>query len=88
MVIALTPDLEEFVQSKIRNGTYRDVNEVIQAGLRLLRECEERLQALRQDISAGLEQAERGDLAALDEALIEQVKQRGRQRRQQREGQP
>jgi antitoxin ParD1/3/4 len=82
MVIALTPDLEEFVQSKIRNGTYRDVNEVIQAGLRLLREREERLQALREEISAGLEQAERGDVAALDEALIEQIKQLGRQRQQ------
>ena len=81
--IILAHDLEELVHSKIRSGTYRDVSEVIHAGLRLLREREEQTQALRLEVSAGLEQAEQvvdslyaawramlaGDQAAAERAL-------------------
>jgi antitoxin ParD1/3/4 len=36
MNIALTPELEQFIQAQITGGTYATANEVIQDGLRLL----------------------------------------------------
>jgi antitoxin ParD1/3/4 len=36
MNIALTPELEQFVQAQITDGTYTSANEVIQDSLRLL----------------------------------------------------
>jgi antitoxin ParD1/3/4 len=36
MNIALTPELEQFIQAQITDGTYATANEVIQDSLRLL----------------------------------------------------
>jgi putative addiction module CopG family antidote len=36
MNIALTPELEQFIQAQITDGTYATVNEVIEDSLRLL----------------------------------------------------
>lgn len=40
MNISLTPELEQFVQSTIKNGRYSSASEVILAALRLLKEQE------------------------------------------------
>jgi len=40
MNIFLTPELEQFVQSKVKNGRYSSASEVILAALRLLKERE------------------------------------------------
>jgi len=40
MNIFLTPELEQFVQSTVKNGRYSSASEVIQAALRLLKERE------------------------------------------------
>ncbi|TAG15588.1 MAG: type II toxin-antitoxin system ParD family antitoxin [Oscillatoriales cyanobacterium] len=40
MNISLTPELEQFVQSTVKNGRYSSASEVILAGLRLLKERE------------------------------------------------
>ena len=40
MNISLTPELEQFVQSTVRNGRYSSASEVILAALRLLKERE------------------------------------------------
>ncbi|MEG4804050.1 type II toxin-antitoxin system ParD family antitoxin [Microcoleus sp. ARI1-B5] len=40
MNISLTPDLEQFVRSTVKNGRYSSASEVIRAALQLLKERE------------------------------------------------
>lgn len=55
--INLTPQMDEFVDSKIRSGQYANASEVLRAGLRALeaaeREDQVKLEALRAAIIAG-----------------------------------
>ena len=66
MNVSLTPELERFVNQRLRSGMYGSASEVIRAALRLLKEREKlveaRLADLRQEIAVGIEQADRGEL--------------------------
>jgi antitoxin ParD1/3/4 len=85
MNVSLTPELEQYVQEKVSSGLYYSASEVIRESLRLLREREQlqkiRLQELGQDIQAGLDSGEPTPLN------MQAVKERGRQRRRQRQPQ-
>jgi antitoxin ParD1/3/4 len=85
MNVSLTPELEQYVQEKIKSGKYYSASEVIREGLRLLQERDEmhqiRLQQLRQDIQAGVDS---GESTPLD---MQAIKAKVRQRRQQRQSQ-
>jgi len=63
---------------------YQTASEVVREGLRLLRERDQRIEALRRDIRAGFEAVERGEFTDYDESTIHElgapVKARGRQR--------
>lgn len=65
MNVNLGPVFDEFVTHLVKSGLYQSQSEVLRQGLRLLREREElrevRLAALRNEISAGAEQADRGE---------------------------
>lgn len=52
--ISLGAYFESFVQEKITEGRYKNVSEVIRAGLRLLEEEERRIAALRGSIEDGI----------------------------------
>ena len=41
MNISITPELEKFVEDEVRNGPYQSASEVIDAGLRRLKEDKE-----------------------------------------------
>lgn len=73
--VSLTPDLEQFVSSKVASGRYQTASEVIRQGLRLLQDQETTRQAqlerLRSQINLGLEQANRGELLDGDEVFEE-----------------
>ena len=73
MNVSLTEELEELVQKKVESGRYTSASEVVRAGLRLLEQEDEvretRLAAIRADVAAGIEQAERGDLVDGEEAV-------------------
>jgi antitoxin ParD1/3/4 len=45
--VSLTPELEEFVDSKVASGRYRSASEVVRAALRLLEERERGLDSRR-----------------------------------------
>jgi antitoxin ParD1/3/4 len=82
--VSLTPELEQFVQSRVASGLYQTASEVIREGLRLLEERERArdaaLEALRAKIRRGAEQADRGEL--LDgEAVFEEIRQLSARRR-------
>lgn len=53
MSIVVPDDLRSFVEREIASGKYRSEDEVISAGLRLLREREEKTDALRADLLDG-----------------------------------
>jgi antitoxin ParD1/3/4 len=71
MNVSLTPELEEFVSSKVKAGLYRSNSEVVRQGLRLLIERERMLEArlgeLRAEVKEGLDQARRGELIPVEE---------------------
>ena len=84
MNISLTPELEQLVHDKVQTGMYQTASEVIREGLRLLRERDQRAEALRRDVRAGFEAVERGEFADYNKSNIKElagsVKSRGRKR--------
>ena len=55
MSITLKPELEKRVQEKVRSGAYRSPEEVILAGLSLLENRDQKLEALRADLQIGID---------------------------------
>ncbi len=57
--INLTPEMDQFVDAKLRSGQYANASEVLRAGLRALerdeREDQAKLEALRDAIESGIE---------------------------------
>ena len=53
--ISLGDYFENFVDSKLSSGRYKNASEVIRAGLRLLEEDENRIQILKSAIKDGLD---------------------------------
>jgi antitoxin ParD1/3/4 len=68
MNVSLTPELENFVQAKVKSGRYLSASEVIREALRLLEERDRlyraRLAELQKEITIGIEEADRGELFA------------------------
>ena len=52
--ITLGSYFDQFIQSILRAGRYKNASEVVRAGLRLLEEEEQKIMALRQAIDAGI----------------------------------
>ena len=52
--ITLGSYFDQFIQSILREGRYKNASEVVRAGLRLLEEEEQKIMALRQAIDAGI----------------------------------
>ncbi|MGA2772188.1 MAG: type II toxin-antitoxin system ParD family antitoxin [Bryobacteraceae bacterium] len=64
--VSLTPELDAFLQSRVRSGGYQTTSEVVREALRLLQHQEKRrdasLRELRAKLKRGAAQAERGEL--------------------------
>ena len=59
--ISLGSYFDEFVQSRLYDGRYKNVSEVIRAGLRLLEDEENNVIALRNAIQEGIESGNASD---------------------------
>lgn len=68
--ISLGNYFESFVKSRITEGRYKNASEVIRAGLRLLEERENKVQALKNAIQEGMDSGINEDFDA-DEFLKE-----------------
>lgn len=53
--ISLGNHFDDFIKSRIKNGRFKNASEVIRAGLRLLEEHENKVQALKDAIQEGLD---------------------------------
>lgn len=86
MEIALTPEVEQFIQSKVNSGQYASASEVFLAGIKLLQDIEQtyqgRYQALRDEVRIGLEAADRGEVVDAETAF-KQLQDRLNQKRSQ-----
>jgi len=60
--VSLTPELEKFVEDKVRSGLYSNASEVIREGLCLLKERDELRENWREQIERGWQEAQRGEL--------------------------
>jgi antitoxin ParD1/3/4 len=76
--INLTPQMDSFVDAKIRSGQYANASEVLRAGLRALEQAERedraRLKAIRAAVQAGEESG------VADGDVIAEVRERIRRR--------
>lgn len=65
--VSLTPELEEYIASKVESGNYTSASEVVREGLRLLQAAEETkaqwAAGAREKIERGWQQAQSGQLA-------------------------
>jgi antitoxin ParD1/3/4 len=73
--VSLTPELDAFLQSRVKSGRYQTTSEVVREALRLLerheRERDEALQQLKMKLEKGAAQAESGELLDGDEVFDE-----------------
>jgi antitoxin ParD1/3/4 len=85
MNVSLTPELERFVQEKVRSGRYTSASEVVREALRLLEEHERvrtaQLLEFREEIDRRLATLDRGEGIDGTTALA-QLRQRSQARRQ------
>lgn len=84
MQISLTPRMDQWISEKVGSGLYGSSNEVILEGLRLLMRQEEQRQAMIEDlhkeILVGVRQLDSGKAVVFDPSLVENVKEKGRDR--------
>lgn len=75
MTVSLTPELDDFISSRLDAGRYVSASEVVREGLRLLEEKERlreaRLIKLHQEIQVGLDQIEAGEVVDAEETFDE-----------------
>ena len=75
--ISLTPELDAFLQSRVKSGRYQSSSEVVGEALRLLerqeRDVDETLRQVKAELQLGAEQAERGELLEGD-AVFDELK--------------
>jgi antitoxin ParD1/3/4 len=75
MEIALAPEYETIVRTRIDSGRYKTAGDVVEEGLRLLQEQEDykafRLSQLRSELQVGIDQAEAGQTLSEDEVFSE-----------------
>jgi antitoxin ParD1/3/4 len=79
MTIHLSSDGARYVRSLIDGGRFPTEDAVIEEALRLLKEQEDelKLECLRRDVAAGIEQADRGELAPFDpDATVARIRSR------------
>ena len=79
----IPPDLRQFVEQELASGHYGSTEEIIADGLRLLRH--QKLEELRQQIRAGLDQIEKEESIELEDEdalrkFFDNIKLRGRDR--------
>ena len=84
MKVSLTPQLQKFIDERLKTGMYETASEVVREGLRLLKERDDadqrRQDALRADIATGVAQADEGRTRPVDKTTFGRIRANGRAR--------
>jgi antitoxin ParD1/3/4 len=84
MNVSLTPELEDFVNTKVKTGRYNSASEVVREALRVLEQQDQvraiHLAEFNQELSRRLESLDRGEYV-LPEQTRARLEQRSLQRR-------
>jgi antitoxin ParD1/3/4 len=87
MNVSLTPELENFVQAKVKSGRYNSASEVIREALRLLDDHEKaragQLKEFRSEIDRRLASLDRGE-GIEGEKVFARLRQKSEKRRKKR----
>jgi len=90
MTTEIPPEYQQFVQNMIGSGAFPTEAAVVGEALRLLQERERRLAELREELRPALESLDRGEGIDLDDdslaGFFEDIRTRGRQRLERRQG--
>jgi len=70
-VVTLPPELERFADEAVAKGRYRDVDEVVRAGITMLREAEAEVAAFVASLEAAQAEGERDGFFTIDEVAAE-----------------
>jgi antitoxin ParD1/3/4 len=76
--ISLPEALKKHVQKRVAQGGFSNASDFVRALIRLDKEQQEKLAALRRDIAVGLDQLDRGEGLEGEEVFAELVDQRRR----------
>ena len=83
--VSLTPELERFVQERVKSGRYQTASEVVREGLRLLeqqeREREAAVGALKGKLQRAAAQEQRGEVVdgeAFLDGLVDRLKRKAK----------
>jgi len=75
MNVSITPELEAFVQAKVKSGMYQSASELFREALRLLADRDEerrkRIEAMDRFIQEGIDSGARGEFCDPDEVWAE-----------------
>ena len=79
------PDLEEYVQRKVRSGEFASRDDFTAEAVRFYRELEERHQRLKADIAVALDEVQRGedepfDIESIKQELLDNLDEQGNPR--------
>lgn len=84
MNVSLTPELEEFVNDKVKTGLYNSASEVVRESLRLLRRQDQleqlQLNELRREVQSSIKQMDAGQGVPI-ETVRERIQQRRAKKR-------
>lgn len=69
--VTLPPELERFATEAVAAGRYRDLSDVVQAGLRLLQDAEADVTAFVASLEAAEAEADRDGWVSFDEVMAE-----------------
>ena len=69
--VTLPPELERFATEAVAAGRYRDMSDVLAAGVRLLQRAEAEVAAFVASLEAAREEADRDGWHSLDEVMAE-----------------
>ena len=64
-------EFNEFIGDALASGRYRSQEEIVVSALRLLREREEKQEALRRDLEIGITELDRGERLSAEEVARE-----------------
>ncbi len=73
MHINLSPEIEQYLQSKVGTGFYSNASEVVRDAIRRMWEEDEKLTKLRAAVQLGDEQLDRGEGVAYSSDRLEKI---------------